>query len=215
MDAVQAFWLALVNGQLVTDLGVFSYLLIALLAALEGPGITLAAGAMAGSGLLNPFAVLVAAGLGNFTADACWYLLGYLGQFDNLKRKIPALQKFDAQITAVEEQVKAQAVKLLIATKLSFGVAVIPILIAAGAARVTWRKLLPISLISELVWTGSLVLAGYFLGDYLAQLQLGLRLSLLVFGGLFFLVVTLFVVRWVRSKWKRDRQLEAELKSNA
>jgi membrane protein DedA with SNARE-associated domain len=56
----------------------------------------------------------------------------------------------------------------------------IPVLIAAGMARVAWWRLFLVSLIVEPIWNGILIFAGYRLGDYIAQLDRGLRIVALI-----------------------------------
>jgi membrane protein DedA with SNARE-associated domain len=206
MDVIQLLWTAIVTGNILPDLGYGSYVLIAILVALEGPGVTLAAAAMAGSGVLNPWLVLMAAGLGNFGSDAGWYMLGYLGHFELLKKHVPAVKKFATQIACLEQNIYDQAVKLLLVTKLSLGIAVIPTLVAVGMARVPWPKLLPVSLISELIWTGGLVLAGFFLGDFLTRLELGLRIMVIGGGIVLLLVLPLMLTQMRQSRKKGTRR---------
>jgi membrane protein DedA with SNARE-associated domain len=172
---IQHFWTDLSHGAIPPAFGYWSYLLIAVLAFLEGSATTLVAAALAGAGVLNPGLVLVSAGLGNATADATWYWLGRLGRFDMLATHLSWLRKFEPQINRLEQEVKVNGPRLYLITKLGVWPAVIPTLIAAGMARVPWRKILLVSAVSEPIYTGGLVLAGYFLGNYLSRLKLGLE----------------------------------------
>jgi len=63
---------------------------------------------------------------------------------------------------------------------LAFGVASIPTLVAAGIARVPWPRVLLVQLMGKVIWTGSLVLFGFFLGQYVALLKRDLRIAPLV-----------------------------------
>ena len=60
----------------------------------------------------------------------------------------------------------------------------IPTLVAAGIARVPWSRVLLVQLMGEVIWTGSLVLFGFFLGRYVALLKHDLRIAPLVTGVL-------------------------------
>lgn len=64
----------------------------------------------------------------------------------------------------------------------------IPVLIAAGVARVPWWRLFVVSIIFEPLWNGALILAGYRLGDYITELDRGLRIFALI-GS-----ITLFII---------------------
>lgn len=179
---MEELWNLLNNSTLISDLGPWSYLLIALLALLEGPAVTLVAATLTGTGSLNPWLVFLAAGAGNFTGDICWYTIGYLGQFDTLKRFAPGLRRFDPHISRWQQNISQNASKRLLFTKLSLSWAVIPTLITAGMARVPWLSLAPVHLLAEVAWSGGLVLAGFYLGDYLAGLQDSLK-TLAAVGG--------------------------------
>lgn len=172
---IQHFWAAISSGAISPGFGYWIYLFIAVLAFLEGSFTTLVAAALAGAGVLNPGLVFVSAGVGNATADAAWYWLGRMGRFDTLATHLSWLRKYELQIGRLEQKVKLHGPRMYLITKLGVWPAVIPTLIAAGMARVPWRKMLLVSAASELIYTGSLVVAGFFLGDYLSQLQIGLE----------------------------------------
>ncbi len=57
---------------LIASWGLWAYLGLALLVAVEGPIITLLAAVAAAAGALSPFAVFAAAALGNLTGDLLW-----------------------------------------------------------------------------------------------------------------------------------------------
>src|SRR5574340_896441 len=67
------------SGQL-PQLGFWTYVLLAVLVAIEGPIATLLGAAAASAGLMRPVPVFLAAAAGNLTADSLWYTLGYLGK---------------------------------------------------------------------------------------------------------------------------------------
>lgn len=179
---MEELWNLLTHNALATDPGPWSYLLIALLALLEGPAVTLLAATMTSTGSLNPWLVFLAAAAGNFTGDIGWYTIGYLGRFDTLKRWAPGLRRFDPYISRWQQNITENAGKRLLFTKLSLSWAAIPTLITAGMARVPWSSLAPVHLLAEVAWTGSLVLAGFYLGDYLTSLQDSLQTLATVAG---------------------------------
>ena len=179
-------WAGLTEGTLPL-LGYWSYVIIAVLVAFEGPSITILAALLASSGALDPVAVFIAASMGNLSADIGWYLLGYLGRFEVLAQRIGWLRKRQVQVTHFEQKLKQHAVKILLMAKLTLSMSV-PALIAAGMARVRWRRWFPAVFLAECIWTGSLVFIGYHLGNYVKQLEIGLQIiaiiGLIVFVGL-------------------------------
>ncbi|MFN8439697.1 MAG: VTT domain-containing protein [Caldilineaceae bacterium] len=177
----------------------WQYLLIYLLVAVEGAGVTLAAAALAGTGMLTPLWVFLAAGTGNLTGDFCWYLLGYFGQFDRLLRWFPRFAKFQPQIDQFRMQVNQHAPKMLFIAKLSLGVMSIPTLVAAGMARVPLWRVAPVQILGEILWTGGLVLIGVYLGQYVTQFERGLQIASIAVGAILLLVVLWLLRKWLSS----------------
>lgn len=184
-------------------LGNLSYVALALLVAVEGPIVTLFGGLAAAAGYMRWEFVFLAAAFGNFLADMGWYGLGYLGGFDTLMRRFPRLRRYEPQIGVLQHEMHNHALKLLLVSKFTMGVAIIPTLIAAGMARVSWRRLIPVSLAAETIWTGVLVVAGYYLGDYITQLEQGLQYLALV-GVIVFGLFAIWLYRRVTSNFFRE-----------
>ena len=62
---------------------------------------------------------------------------------------------------------------------------------AAGLARVPWKRWIGVLFLAEGLWTGSLVLAGYYYGQYIQSIETGLKwvsisATMLIIGGLAF-----------------------------
>lgn len=193
MDTWIEFWQAFTTHTL-PSFGIWNYLLLAILVALEGPGTTLVGGLVAAGGGLNPFGVFVAAFIGNTAADSGWYFLGRVGSKNNLIERFAWLRRHKKNIEALSEQLQDHATQLILVSKLSFGITMIPTLIAAGMTKVPLSQFLTANLLGELIWTGSLVLVGYYLGAYVSQLQEWLQL-LAALGGFVVLAFYFFVIR--------------------
>ena len=65
---------------------VWPYILLAILVALEGPIVTLAAAVASSAGYMDPKLVFVSASCGNMSADILWYSLGYMGKLEWIER---------------------------------------------------------------------------------------------------------------------------------
>jgi membrane protein DedA with SNARE-associated domain len=114
----------------------------------------------------------VAASAGNLSADALWYALGRSGRIENAVRYGRWLGLHEEQIYQLEAGVRQNATRILLVAKLTAGL-VIPALIAAGLVRAPWRRwFLPV-FAAEMVWTGGLVLGGYYATAYLSQIERG------------------------------------------
>ncbi|MEW5961330.1 MAG: VTT domain-containing protein, partial [Chloroflexota bacterium] len=143
---------------------------------------------LASRGAMRPGWVFVAASLGNLGADIGWYTLGYLGRFEVLAKQIGWLRQHRARIAHLERELRQHAVRILLLAKLTLSM-VIPTLIAAGMARVPWQRWLPTLVLGEFLWTGILVVGGYYLGESIKRLEQGLQFlavggAILLIGGL-------------------------------
>jgi membrane protein DedA with SNARE-associated domain len=201
IEIIHEFWINLIQGKLSLP-SYWSYILLAILVALEGPSVTIVGAIVASTGVLRPGWVFVAASMGNLSADTGWYMLGYLGRFEVLTQRIGWLRKRQTRINHLEHEMKQHATKILLLAKLTLSMSV-PALIAAGMARVRWQRWFPIIFIGECIWTGSLVLAGFHLGEYVKQLEAGMQIVAIV-GFIVFIIILL----WLFKRISKSSQLD-------
>lgn len=169
-------------------LGIWVYFLISLMVAVEGPVTTLTGAVAASAGYLSPFWVFVSASLGNLTADTLWYALGYLGKTEWIIKHGSRFGIKESFIARIQKEIDTHIHKVLFIAKLTMGL-VIPTLIAAGLARVPFKRWFGILFIAECIWTSGLVLAGYYFGYLIQRIEANLRwLSL---GGATVLLVAI------------------------
>lgn len=177
------------------------YLLLALLVALEGPIVTLAGAVAASTGLLNPVLVFVSASLGNLSADTLWYSLGYIGKTEWLMKLSSRFGVKENVITRLEKDVHEHIHKVLFIAKLTLGL-VIPTLIAAGMARIPIKRWFGVLFGAECIWTGSLVLAGYYFGAFTQRIESNLRWISLA-GAMIFVVVIIAYISHLRRRTEK------------
>ena len=187
LTLVRSFWLGLQNGQL-PELGAWSYLILSLLIVAQGPLATLFGGAAASAGLLKPELVLLAGAAGNLTADVVWYHVGKAGRIEWLLRHVRWLGVKKEHIAKAEEGMRQHAVKILLMAKVSAGLAV-PALIAAGLARVQWRRWFPVVMAGETIWTGALTLVGYYFFESIKEIEEGIQLLMFGVAAAFILIL--------------------------
>jgi len=174
-QTLETYWLSIASGE-IPQLGVWSYILLAALVAVEGPVATLVGAVAAASGLLRPGYVFLAASAGNLTADSLWYLLGYVGKIDWIKRLGKRFGLHPEYISWFQQQMQTHAIKILFVAKLTLSLS-LPALIGAGLARVPWRRWFATIFFAECIWTGGLVLTGYYLSQFVRQLELGFQIA--------------------------------------
>ena len=196
IDLLQQIWSDFQRGQL-PQLGPWNYLLLSLLMIWQGPVASVFGGAAASAGLLKPGLVFVVGVAGNLTADVIWYSLGRKGNVERLFER-GKLGVHRGRFQKLRLGMQLHATKALLMAKLSFGLAV-PTLVAAGLSGVSWRKWFPVVFIGETIFTGTLVLIGYFATEAIKQVEQGLHLFLAIMTLLFIMAAIWFIPRFLRS----------------
>lgn len=197
LELLQQFWTNLQHGQL-PQLGSWNYLLLAFLILWQGPVATLLGGAAASAGLLKPELVFLAGMTGNLTADILWYTIGRSGNVDRLFKPGGRLGKYSTRFNLLQDGMRRHSTKILLLAKLSAGFA-LPTLVAAGISRLRWRRWFPVVFVGETIWTGSLVLIGYFATEAIKKIEHGLQLAVAGFSFLFFVAAIWFIHRHLRN----------------
>jgi membrane protein DedA with SNARE-associated domain len=183
------------------DLGWWSYLLLMLLAATEGPFSVLLGAAAASAGYLHPGYVYLAAVTGNLLGDTVWYLIGYSNKTENLHRFGRYVGVHPEHIDKLKVAIRAHATKLILLAKFSISL-MIPTLVAAGLARVPFRRWFPMVFLIELLWTGLLVWIGY----HTTYLITNVEHWLAWIGAAFVLILIASVVRYVRRLIQQEEE---------
>lgn len=195
---IQQFWMDLQHGQL-PELGPWNYVLLGLLIVWQGPVATLLGGAAAAAGLLRPGYVFLVGVLGNLTADILWYSIGRRGNLERAFEWRP-LKKHLKYYLAIKAALTAHASKILLMAKLSFGL-VVPTLVAAGMTRIKWRTWFPVVFLGETIWTGSLVVLGYYSIEAIKQVEEGIQVVLLLIT-----LSLLVLLVWLLPRYLRDKE---------
>jgi membrane protein DedA with SNARE-associated domain len=194
-------YIAIRSGQL-PELGIWTYIVLGVLVLIEGPIATLLGAAAASAGLMRAWGVFLAAATGNLTADILWYSLGYLGKRTWIAQWGRRFGASESLIAHLEQHLIKHATRVLFLAKVTLTF-VIPSLIAAGLLRIPWRRWLPSLLLAETLWTGSLVLIGYFTTEAIKQVAQWVEYVALGISVGFVVIVILEGRRLVR-QWDRD-----------
>src|SRR5690349_11441433 len=192
--------LSLSPGQTV-PWGGWAYLLLGILVAVEGPFATLAGAVAASAGLLNPILVFIAASLGNLTADILWYSLGYFGKVEWWLHHVGRLGIKESSLARLQKDIYTHIHKVLFVAKMTLGL-VVPTLIAAGLARVPFRRWFGVLFAAECIWTGGLVVTGYYFGYLVQRLETDLRWVSI--GGIVVIIGLILYYMVRRPKLKQD-----------
>lgn len=196
------------KGQL-PELGPWTYLILMLLVAVEGPIATVLGAAAASTGLMRPIPVFIASAAGNLVADTLWYSLGYLGKMDWVLRLGRRMKIDQRHLERLEDNLREHAVKVIFLAKLTVSFS-IPTLIAAGLIRAPWRKwFLPV-FVGEMMWTTALMLVGYYAAEAIKRVEQGVEYVAL-FGAAAFLVAVLW---WGRRLTKKQTEQNLDANKN-
>ena len=174
----------------VQPFGVWTYILLALLVAVEGPVTTLAGAVASSAGYLNPYLVFLSASAGNLTADVLWYSLGYMGKREWLLHYGRWFGITESMLDRIHQDIHDHIQKILFTAKMTLGF-VIPTLVAAGLSRVPFKRWFGFLFLAECLWTGTLVVVGHSFGQYVQTLERDLKWISL--GGAAFFVVGIIV----------------------
>ncbi|MGZ6316431.1 MAG: DedA family protein [Anaerolineales bacterium] len=184
------------------EFGYWTYIILGLLVLIEGPIATLLGAAAASAGLMRPWAVFLAAAIGNLSADSLWYMVGYLGKTKWITQFGRRFGVRDSLIKHLEQNMIAHATRVLFLAKLTVSF-VIPSLIAAGLLRIPWRRWFPALILAETLWTGSLVLIGFYTTEAVKRVEQRVEYAALGASIIFVTLVILEGRRLVR-QWDRD-----------
>ncbi len=180
---LQALLSTLRSGHL-PELGHWTYALLFFLVAFEGTFAILLGAAAASTGLMRPVPVFFTAAAANLTADCLWYLLGYFGKTEWI---FHFGRRLGVQLQTIERLRRAltqHATKVMFLAKVTSSL-VIPALVTAGLLRIPFRRWFPYFIVSETLWTGALVLIGYYTTESLRQVQQGMHYILLAIALVF------------------------------
>ena len=172
------------------ELGTWSYIVLALLVATEGPLSTLIGATASAAGLLDWRWVLSATIIGNIVGDCVWYSVGYMGKMRWLYEHGRWFGMRPHHVARLEREMRSHAPLLIIFAKIAYGL-IVPTLVAAGLARVPWRKWFPIVFVVETLWSCLLVWIGFhttaFIQDFEHILH-AIGVAVLAAGAIFLLM---------------------------
>ncbi|MEI6289029.1 MAG: hypothetical protein WCP19_01225 [Chloroflexota bacterium] len=194
------------------EFGFWPYLVLAIVVAIEGPIATLLGAAAASAGLMKPVLVSFSAACGNLLADTTWYYLGYIGKIEWLYKIGQRFGLRREKMEQVQKNIRYHSVKVLFFAKLSMSL-MIPALIAAGLVKAPWRKWFPAVFGGEFIWTGSLVLIGFYATEAIKKIEQGLEYFIL-FATIGFVLFIIFLSRKILMENEKDIDEDHETWAN-
>lgn len=160
----------------------FKYIFAFLLAVVEGPMVMVASGMLYRLGFLSFWPIYLALMLGDLTADLGWYAVGRYGARRFVDRWGRYFSLTPEVLDKLEKLFKDHHDKILFISKITMGFGfALATLIAAGMAKVPFKKYALYNFLGGFIWTGILLAAGYFFGQLYTLLDKGFRAVFVVF----------------------------------
>ncbi len=172
------------------------YGLVFLSTFIEGPIATLTAAAISATGLLNPAWVFIFAAWGNLTADFGYYLIGRLGRFEMIAWVLKKVHVDQNKIDNLKSVIIKNSAKTIFVAKLSNSL-IVPMLLTIGTVRIPVRRWAPALIAGELLWSSTLLVAGYFFSDSIQKIESGSHFLSLAVSILF----VIFLIFWLQRRF--------------
>jgi membrane protein DedA with SNARE-associated domain len=149
----------------ILEYGTWSYLIAFVWTFFEGETFVLLAGFAAAQGLLNAPLLLVAAWLGSFAGDQCYFWIGrHFGL--RLMARRPAWR---ARVDSALAWLKRYDAGFILSFRFIYGVRNFSSF-ALGISGIDWRRFLTLNLIAAWLWASVFVGAGYLCGHALEHM---------------------------------------------
>lgn len=169
------------NIPIVSWLLTFRYPIVFPLAIVEGPLVMLISGFLIRIGFFSFWPIYLILMAGDLTGDIFWYFVGRKGGR-------PLIEKYGHYVNLTEENVERaegffqdHQTKILFISKITMGFGfALATLVAAGMANVSFKKYFTINLFGQFIWTGILIGAGYFLGNFYTWVDKSLRWAFVI-----------------------------------
>jgi membrane protein DedA with SNARE-associated domain len=176
----------------------------------EGETFVLFAGFAAAQGLLSAPPLLLAAWLGSFAGDQCYFWIGRRFGLRLLSRR----PLWSARVDSALGWVKRYDKWFILSFRFIYGVRNFSSF-ALGISGIDWRRFLIFNFTAAFLWAASFVGAGYFCGRAAERMlgELAEKVSIALLGIFIVVVIAVFVTQRVRNRLKRQRREAAEVAS--
>jgi membrane protein DedA with SNARE-associated domain len=172
--------------------------IVAPLAVIEGPIVTVIAAWLASRDILNVWAVSAVVIAADLVGDLALYALGRWGLHKLPKRWRDRLGLNRARLLGLAKHFRAQGNRTLVIGKLTH-TAGAAVLVAAGLGKVRLWRFFWVNLLATIPKSLFFVMLGYSIGSAYARIDNWITRASLILGGVLIVVAVLwFVTRWAR-----------------
>ncbi|MEI7425889.1 MAG: DedA family protein [Candidatus Moraniibacteriota bacterium] len=178
----------------------YKYLIFFPLVVIEGPIVTVIAGFLAFLGYFDLRVLYIVALMGDLVGDTLYYSIGYFGGKRIFSRGHFFWIKIE-QVQKLKNHFSKHLGKTLLFAKWTHSMGAL-ILIAAGMAKVSWKKFIGFNFIGTVPKTLAFLLIGYYFGrayaridTYLSYITIAVFFSIILVWGIYF-----FITKWNKSR---------------
>ena len=167
-----------------------------------GPIVTLVASFMASLGVFNVYVVFVISLVAGMIGDVLLYGAGRKWGIGSVRRVGKYIRVTEKSVEKMERAFECHGGKMIIAVKSTTGLCWVTF-IAAGIVKMPFWRFFGYTIIGGLVWSGSLVILGYFFGYMYSQIA-----KYISFGGwLLAVIIVMTIVGWYKYDKKKTRKI--------
>lgn len=170
----------------------------------EGPIATVLGAFAASLGFFNAFLVFFLSIFGDILGDIILYSIGFYGGMKTLAKAQRILKIKSATMEKIEKLFSRHGKKIVFAIKSTTGLCWITF-ITAGAVKMKFKDFFWSSFLGGIVWSGFLVIIGYFFGfafkkiyDWLSYVQYAALIVFLAFVALY------SIITWYKKRQSRN-----------
>lgn len=182
---------------ILTGHGAWPYLLTFAWTFVEGESFVLFAGFAAAQGLLNPVLLLLAAWLGSFGGDQCYFWIGRTVGAQLLARR----PRWRARVDRVMGILRRYDIGFILTFRFIYGVRNFSSF-AIGVSGVGWLRFLILNLIAAFIWAVIFVSAGYLSGRAMHRAlgHYAQQFSVAMLGGLAVILIAAYLYQRLRRR---------------
>ena len=159
----------------------FRYPIAYPLAIVEGPVVMMLCGLLVRVGFFSFWPIYFILMAGDLTGDVLWYLVGRHGARSFVDNYGHFFSITEENVEKTEQFFQDNQTKILFISKITMGFGfALATLIAAGAAKVPFKKYFAINFLGQFIWTGILMGVGYFLGNLYVLVDKSLRWAFII-----------------------------------
>jgi len=193
--------------QFLTGIAILKYPLVFVIALVEGPIVMVGSGMLYRLGVFSFLPLYFTLILGDFTADIGWYFIGKYGARRFVTRWGRYFSVTPESVERLEKLFHNHQGKILFISKITMGFGfALATLMAAGMARVPFKKYALFNFLGGFVWTAILMSVGYFFGHLYTVIDKSFRLAFVVC-----LIVFVLLAVYGLGKYFKARFLEKEI----